>query len=90
MTELETRARPAMAEPCLADDLLRGADALAEFIYKDPRQRRKIYHLSETSSFPFFRLGGMLCGRKSKIIQHIEQQEAEAMKPKELKDKSND
>jgi hypothetical protein len=90
MTELQTRASPATPEPCLADDLLRGAEALAVFLYKDKRQRRKVYHLAETSNFPLFRLGGMLCGRKSKIIQHIEQQEAEAMKPKEPKDKSND
>jgi hypothetical protein len=87
MTELQTRAGPATGEPCLADDLLRGADELAEFIYKDRRQRRKIYHLAETTSFPFFRLGGMLCGRRSKITKYIEQQEAEAMKPKERKSK---
>jgi hypothetical protein len=85
MSELETRAGPAMAEPCLADDLLRGADELAEFIYGDRRQRRKVYHLGETSSFPLFRLGGMLCGRRSRIKQFIEAQEAEAMKPKERK-----
>jgi hypothetical protein len=90
MTELQTRATPATAEPCLADDLLRGADEIAEFIYKDKRQRRKIYHLAETSKFPVFRLGGMLCGRKSRILKHIEQQEAEAMKPKMPKDNSND
>jgi hypothetical protein len=87
MSEIETRASPATPEPCLADDLMRGGDEIAEFIYKDKRQRRKVYHLAETSDFPLFRLGGMLCGRKSRILKYIEQQEAEAMKPKERKPK---
>jgi hypothetical protein len=76
MTDLQTRAGPATAELCLADDLLRGAEDIAEFIFGDKRQRRKVYHLAETSNFPLFRLGGMLCGRKSRILKHIEQQES--------------
>lgn len=76
MSELETRAGPATAEPCLADDLLRGAEDIAEFIFGDRRQRRKIYHIVETSNLPTFRLGGILCGRKSVLMRWIAQQES--------------
>jgi hypothetical protein len=89
MTNLQTRACPATAEPCptLADDLLRGADPIAVYMFDDKRQRRKVYHLSETTDIPIFKLGGILCARKSKLMRWIEQQEAEAMKPKERKSK---
>jgi hypothetical protein len=76
MTDLQKRAGPATAEPCLADDLLRGAEDIAEFIFGDKRQRRKIYHLGETSDVPLFRLGGILCGRKSTLLRWITQQES--------------
>jgi hypothetical protein len=76
MTDLQTRAGPATAEPCLADDLLRGAEDIAEFIFGDRRQRRKIYHIVETSNLPTFRLGGILCGRKSALMRWIEAQES--------------
>ena len=59
----------------LADDLLRGAEAIAEYVYGDPTDRRKIYHLAETSRFPIFRLGSVLCARKSKIEAWIAEQE---------------
>lgn len=64
----------------LSDDLLRGADVLAEFVYGDRNQRRKIYHLKETGELPFFTLGGMVCGRKSTLTRAIEEKEASARK----------
>ncbi len=76
MSELETRASPATAEPFLADDLLRGAEELAEFIFGDRRQRRKIYHIAEGGGLPTFRLGGILCGRKSTLLRWIAKQES--------------
>jgi hypothetical protein len=78
MTELQTRALPATAEPCLADDLLRGADPIAVYMFGDKRQRRKIYHLSETTDIPIFKLGGILCARKSKLMRWIEAQETKS------------
>lgn len=77
MTDMQTRALPATAEPCLADDLLRGADEIAEFILGDPRQRRKVYHMAETSRLPTFRLGSMLCARKSTLLRWIAEQESQ-------------
>jgi hypothetical protein len=39
----------------LADDLLRGADEIAEFIFGTRGSRRKVYYLAETSRLPVFR-----------------------------------
>jgi hypothetical protein len=63
----------------LADDLLRGADRIAEFLFGDPAERRKVYHLSEKSRVPVFRLGSVLCARKSTLKAWIEEQERRAV-----------
>lgn len=62
----------------LADDLLRGADEIAEFIFGKTRGsgRRKIYYLAETSHLPVFRLGAVLCARKSVLLKWISGQES--------------
>lgn len=59
----------------LAVDLLRGANQIAGFLFGDPRLRRKVYHLAETSRLPVFRLGSVLCARKSVLLEWIAQQE---------------
>ena len=44
----------------LADDLLRGAEAIAQFLFGDKTLRRKVYHLAETSrlkALSFFSVG---------------------------------
>ncbi len=64
----------------LASDLLAGADRIADFIYGDPRQRRKVYHLVQKSQIPVFKLGAVLCARKSRLLAWIENQEAKAIK----------
>ena len=79
MTDLESRCGqtpgPIAAQPCLPGDLLEGAEAIAEFFYGDRSKRRKIYHLAETSRLPVFRMGAVLCARKSTILTWIEKQE---------------
>jgi hypothetical protein len=66
-------------KPCgrakLAQDLLRGADEIADFLFGDARQRRKVYHLAETSRIPVFRLGSKLCARPSVLMAWIASQE---------------
>jgi hypothetical protein len=84
MTNLQTRALPATAEPCLADDLLRGAEEIAQFIFGDPRQRRKVYHAAAMSRLPTFRLGAMLCARKSTLMKWIEEQESKTGESKDV------
>ena len=58
-----------------ADDLLRGAAAIAEFLFDNPRKRRKAYHLASKSRLPTFKIGSMICARKSVLIAWVEQQE---------------
>jgi len=59
----------------LADDILRGAAAIAEFLFGDAKMRRSVYHLVETSRLPVFRVGSVLCARKSTLLDWIRQQE---------------
>jgi hypothetical protein len=67
----------------LADDLLRGADEIAKFIFGDRGSRRKIYYLAETSHLPVFRLGAVLCARRSKLLSWIAGQESRVRTPRE-------
>lgn len=65
----------------LAGDLLRGADEIAEFIFGARGSRRKIYYLAETSHLPVFRLGAVLCARRSVLMRWIAGQESRAVRP---------
>ena len=62
--------------PPLADDLLEGAAAIAEWTFGDRRHVRRVYHLSNASRFPFFRFAGQLCARKSVVLAWLAEQEA--------------
>ena len=66
------------AELGLGGDLLCGADAIAEFLFGDPRQRRKVYYLTSEGrvQLPHFRLGTIICARKSTLVRSIEAAEA--------------
>ena len=66
-------------DPALAADLLRGADQIAEFIFGKAGGRRKVYYLAESSRLPVFRLGAVLCARRSVIMNWIERQERKAV-----------
>jgi hypothetical protein len=65
----------------LADDLLRGAGAIAVFLFGSATQRRKVYHLAETSRLPVFRLGSVLCARKSVLLQWVGEQDKRGWQP---------
>jgi hypothetical protein len=60
----------------LADDTLRGADEIAEFIFGERGRRRQVYYLAERSRLPVFRLGSVLCARKSVLLKWISGQES--------------
>jgi hypothetical protein len=68
----------------LADDLLRGADEIAEFIFGNRSHRRKVYYLAECTRLPLFRLGSVLCARRSVLLNWISGQEGRAY-PAEIK-----
>lgn len=59
----------------LANDLLIGAYAIAEFLFGDRNKRRKVFHLAETSRLPVFRLGSRLCARRSVLMAWVAEQE---------------
>ena len=61
----------------LADDLLVGAMAIATFVFgrAEAAERRRVYWLAETDELPVFRLGSMICARKSTLLQHIAERE---------------
>jgi len=75
------------SDPELSKDLLRGAEEIGEYLY-GPNRRRKIYHLVATSNLPVFKLGSMICARKSVLLKWIEDQEGrhagDAHKPKTM------
>lgn len=56
-------------------DVLRGAEEIALFLYGDRELRRKVYHLAATSNLPWFKLGSMICARKSVLLRWVEEQE---------------
>jgi hypothetical protein len=60
----------------LADDILEGADAIAEFLFGSKDDRRRVYYLAESSKLPVFRFGAVLCARKSVLLQYITIQES--------------
>jgi hypothetical protein len=74
-------ASQAYTQPELADDLLRGADEIAAFIFGTPESRRKVYYLAECCRLPVFRLGSMLCARRSVLLNWIAGQENRVSPP---------
>ena len=63
------------AETGFAEDMLRGADEIAVFLFGSAEHRRKVYHLATTSKLPTFKLGSMICARRSVLLQWIAAQE---------------
>jgi hypothetical protein len=64
------------SSPDLADDILRGADEIAKFIFGERASRRKVYYLAECTRLPIFRLGSVLCARRSVLLNWIAGQES--------------
>jgi hypothetical protein len=58
-----------------AKDMLRGADEIAQYLFGAEAMRRKVYHLVATSNLPHFKLGSMICARKSVLLKWVEAQE---------------
>lgn len=56
-------------------DTLRGAEAIAEYIFGHRRHRRKVYYLAESSKIPIWRLGSTLCLRPKTYEAWIKGQE---------------
>ena len=63
------------SEVCVSQDILRGASQIAYFLFGKSGSRRAIYHLIETGSLPHFRVGALICARRSTLLSWIEGQE---------------
>jgi hypothetical protein len=61
-------------DPEFAEDLLHGAEEIAQLLCGD-RKRRRIDHLVATSNLSVFKLGSMICARKSVLLKWIKDQE---------------
>jgi hypothetical protein len=65
-----------------AKDLLRGAEEIGQFLYADRYAdrvlRRMVYHLVAKSNLPVFKLGSMICARKSVLLWIKDQEERHA------------
>jgi hypothetical protein len=59
----------------LSGDILYGAEAIALFIYGKAGFRRTVYNLIQQKALPHFKLGAILCARKSILLKWIEEQE---------------
>ena len=66
------------ATPKLADDLLRGAEEIATFLFGHRKHRRKVYYLVGDAKvrLPHFKLGSIICARKSRLLRWIVEQES--------------
>ena len=78
---MEPNAVPQKRPGELADDILEGADAIAEFLFGSREHRRKVYYLAECSKLPIFRLGSVLCARKSVLLDFISGQKSRVLPP---------
>lgn len=57
-------------------DVLRGAAAIAEFLYGDRGERRRVFYLCQRTNFPHFREGATICARRSSILGWVAEQES--------------
>jgi hypothetical protein len=60
----------------IADDMLRGAEAIGEYIGED---KRRTFYLLESQLIPAFKIGALWHMRKSSYQRYIEQLEAAAI-----------
>jgi hypothetical protein len=51
----------------LSGDILRGAAEISKFLFGEKNRKRKVYYLAARDILPVFRVGSMLCARKSAL-----------------------
>jgi len=59
----------------LADDLLVGAEAISIHMFGNEDKARHIYHLNEKNYIPSFKMGNLVCLRKSTLEKWMRMQE---------------
>jgi hypothetical protein len=63
-------------------ELLRGAKAIAAYLFKDESRHREIYPLAETGELPIFILNGRLTARTTSLARAIIEEERRAVEAK--------
>lgn len=76
MIDSEDQTLPIPAGPEMSADIMLGASAIAAFMGMRPRQ---LYHAAEMGHLPTFRIGGILCARRSTLNRWITELEQEAI-----------
>jgi len=76
MNQEQTTSPPIVKK---SDDMIRGAAAIAEYMFGDRCYRRRVYHLVQTSRIPIARIGSTLCLRPSTYQRWLEGQEERAL-----------
>ena len=56
-----------------------GAAAISTFMFGAAYERRRVYWLADTGQLPVFRIGSILCARKSSILKAVELHERAAI-----------
>jgi hypothetical protein len=74
----------------LSADILRGAAEIAEHLFGEKGKKRKVYYLVERNSLPVFRVGCMMCARKSTLAKWIAAQERQHPSTLSLKGEAHD
>lgn len=57
-------------------DILKSAAEIAAFLFGTTARRREVYHLVEQGALPHFKLGSIICARRSTLMKWIAQMEA--------------
>ncbi|WP_211103014.1 hypothetical protein [Azospirillum sp. B21] len=76
LADMLAQVMPSAIVKTIGNDVLPGAEKIAEFVYGTAEDRRKVYHLAQTSKIPVFRMGALVCARKSTLLRWIADQEA--------------
>lgn len=75
-------ARIGETDAALANDILRGAPAIAEELFGSAEDRWKVYNLVKHNRLPIFRMGSVVCARRSSLRDWIAEQERQSVAPK--------
>jgi hypothetical protein len=68
IASVQNQRAPSAVANDLPDNLLRGGNAIAAFLFLgDSHGRRKVHHYANTGKPPVFRVGAILYGRKSEL-----------------------
>jgi hypothetical protein len=68
---------PEAVSASIAEDLLEGAQAIADFLFGQGTDRRRVYYLLDRG-LPHFKLGTRIFSRRSSIMAWVARQEAQS------------